>query len=256
MVQVFVGPELEPFQISKDRLCAESPVLNAMLNGDFKEAHEQTIKFPEMSVAAFDVFGKWLTTKTLLPLSPQPDIQCQDVVDFMDDLLDLYLLSHMYLIDMLDIQCTERIGWAIRQAHEGRYLPIILSSETIFFIWEHSYTDSRIRPVILEGLATWFHGDETYPLPIREATLPYRDVYLKIDDMATAIVSKMYQKITIYDEWWRQNPDERFFHEWAKGQVKNTLAEFGMMVAVDATREEEERGEDEMIEKWQQTLRT
>ena len=252
-VQIFVGAELQRFQIPKDRICAESRFFNAAFNGKFIEA-QGTMLIPEKSPELFHLFTEWLNAGSLMSMFPQPDLQHDQGVEFMNNMLDLYFMSQEYLVEMLEIQCTERIEWAIRKAHPGRYLPTMLDSEAIYDIWANSNNKSLLRQVIVEGLANWFHGD-TIPLPVRLATLPYKEAYLGIPGLAGAVIAKMQYRITALDDWLLNHPSEQIFHSWLTGLIQTAIGEVNMIMAFDATRDDgEEMAEDEVIDLWQETF--
>ncbi len=55
MVDIYVGPEEEPFRVHKQKLCRRIPYFDKMFNGQFKEASENVGRLPEDDPAAFDV---------------------------------------------------------------------------------------------------------------------------------------------------------------------------------------------------------
>ncbi|CAG8219376.1 unnamed protein product [Penicillium salamii] len=62
-------PSIKEYVVSRNLLCAESPVFSAMLNGNFKESQQQKATIEEMkdvvSVRNFQAFVQWLYQRTI-----------------------------------------------------------------------------------------------------------------------------------------------------------------------------------------------
>ncbi|KAF5010906.1 hypothetical protein FDECE_2934 [Fusarium decemcellulare] len=77
-----VGEERKEFHIHKELIGQLSPVLNALVNGRMKEAHEGRIEWPDLDVDTFVRFAKFAYSGDYSPAEPElvvPEIPVQDV---------------------------------------------------------------------------------------------------------------------------------------------------------------------------------
>lgn len=92
MVSVHVGPAQEIFHIHKPLICSASPFFKNALDGEFKEAHEQTVSMSADSPEIFDLFTVWLYNRAD-GLSKRIRAADPNIASVFDKLIKLYILA-------------------------------------------------------------------------------------------------------------------------------------------------------------------
>ena len=146
-VTLLVGPEKTVFTMHKGLLCAVSSYFKAALEGDFKEAQEQTIELSEDDPQAMKYFQLWLYTQEILDEGEN--------VSSMDWrlLIGLYLLGEVRMIHKLQ---NEVIDLIIRKNPQETGFPL----QVMYEIYDKTCPMSPLRRIVVDMSARLGDLDE------------------------------------------------------------------------------------------------
>lgn len=161
MIDLVVGDaESVTLRVHHSIAIKSSRFLQRALTGNWKEAEERTVRFPDLETEVFRVYLHWAYTNT---------ISTSD--DNNGDSDEYLLLAKLYVLGerLLDKAFQEAAIMAFVEnadcygANDKKHLP---GEGTISFIWEHTISSSTIRDVVLDMFVdhgrTW-DGSETIP---------------------------------------------------------------------------------------------
>lgn len=104
IVSLVVGKEKQVFKVQKVLLCSSSPFFRAALEGNFKEAAEQKIEFPEEQEDVVERFVLWLYSSSVLEKGETP---CSLSLHFM---IRFYVFAEARLITTLQNEASDLLG--------------------------------------------------------------------------------------------------------------------------------------------------
>lgn len=137
MVQVKVGHNKEVFTFHKNLLCQIAPYFKAALNGNFKEAQEQSIEMLEDDPVVFKYFQLWIYTGSITEANEtKKDVETSILVR-------IYTFAEgLNIIDLQNVVMNFLIDRII-DLHE-------IPTEQISFIYEHTCENSALRRMIVD----------------------------------------------------------------------------------------------------------
>jgi hypothetical protein len=159
MVDIYVGPDEMLFRVHKTKLC-KITYFNKLFNSGFREAAENTAKFPEDDCEAFDILVEWVYDPSLRRFEDRKPGTATKAVTRPDScwkLLDLYALAEKYCIPKLQDLALDIIRREhkaenrlpstqyVRQAYEKTSAGSPLSRyalSAIYYIIDCSYSES------------------------------------------------------------------------------------------------------------------
>ncbi|KAL8917909.1 MAG: hypothetical protein Q9172_005640 [Xanthocarpia lactea] len=156
VVTILVGPEEEPFHVSKELLSSNSPFFKAAFEGSFKEAAEKTIRLPEDDPNVFPDYLLWLYTGNLRSSEADTAIQ-------LDGHCHLYVLAEKYGSEVLQNLVIDKIlGHAPspgelpdekKDGDDNKEGEPFVEPTTLHYVYGCTLPDSVLRTILVDILA-------------------------------------------------------------------------------------------------------
>lgn len=219
IVTVLVGPAEVKWCLHENLLSATSGFFKSAFNSGFKEATDDKITMPEDDPVAFELFVRYLYTKTLTPdvgglniLTPPmgpnergrpgPSIQ---------DYLRLYVLASKIIVEELENACVDIVHSFYKI---GTRRPDI---KDVQYVYENTMPECGMRKLLKEKLALGlFRGKQNNPM-----TGEWRDILNVTEDLGHDILVEIcsYNWITGGNAPQRTVTAECAFHRHEKSEV-------------------------------------
>ncbi|KAI9699791.1 MAG: vesicle coat component [Candelina mexicana] len=148
MLHVYVGPNRKHWNLHRDLLCARSKYFKAALGGDFKEAQDKAISYPDEDPAVFGLFISWLYCGTL----QVPMDKCT-----LTHYFKLYVLADKFSIEALKNLTID----AIREHY--RLSGCYAGASRIEYIYSNTASRDPMRKFLVDSLASWYATEQESP---------------------------------------------------------------------------------------------
>jgi len=139
-VSLVVGDNKRVFTMHKALICSVSSYFTAALKGNFKEATEQRIAFPEDNVWIFERFQLWLYSERVLDkdetiasltydqlVNLYAFADCRCIPNFQNDLIDL-IIKKIYMEKCLPLPCDGNMYAALDRSSPLRKLAVDIAA--------------------------------------------------------------------------------------------------------------------------------
>jgi hypothetical protein len=146
-VDLIVGPEENHYTVHRDLLCHKIPYFNKLLNGDFREANQTSVHFPEDDPVAFKFLIDWVYTGIL----SAPVLPMQIGQHFsLEGIVTLYLLAAKSFAFRLQDQIVDYL-----QAELGVSLNLhkIVRLSDHVFVFKATHRTCKLRNLFMAHLA-------------------------------------------------------------------------------------------------------
>ncbi|KAN0122059.1 hypothetical protein V8E51_000385 [Hyaloscypha variabilis] len=151
VVQIFVGPEKQLFQVHKTLLCSASEFFKKAFNGDFVEAFINQMDLPEDKPEIFAMFVAWLYGNGKLVF----DLENCGAFSGVDELIQLYVFANGKCCDALKNSTMDMLRAGLAQS------VLHLDEKQIQYIFANTY--STAEAPIRRFCVAWI----TYGMPKR-----------------------------------------------------------------------------------------